>query len=68
MIIGYSQDILGQATVKYAVIEELRRGRFLVRRLSEVLRPDGSKYLAYGNLEIVSELKNVKEEDKDGND
>ena len=59
MEIGYSQS--GQATVRYAVIEKLPDGRYKVKRITDVLRPNGSKYFAFGELEIVSDLKITEE-------
>ena len=63
MLIGYGSDILNQSTVKYKIVSKYGDWGYLVQRITEAYRPHSGKYLSFGELEIVSELKNIKEEE-----
>jgi len=60
---GYSKNILVHG--KCRIVANSGTNRYVISPMTEITRPDGTKYYAYGNLTLVNkgEVSNIKEEE-----
>lgn len=61
--VGYADDGITGATIKYRIIDQTISGRYLVMRYNKLTREDGTSFLASYEIEIKDGLDDISEED-----
>lgn len=59
--VGYHSN--NEVTRKYRILKERQDGKYKVCSFTVMTRADGSQWLAEGKPTVVSELKNIHEEE-----
>ncbi len=62
----FCEDEFGTSTGRYELVDELKRGRYLVRPITFVDDLYGNPRIVRGSLRIVSEVSGIHEEEIDG--